>query len=154
VPHSNGHGSWTFSAPFQNAVHVSRRGRVTPAIAAPLPVTNVIALVYDVDADGNAQFVTRGAAAAGIADRGFDLYPVDWEFAVGHRIGVLSTGSDDIWFVPSNTGTTVSIDGGRLSLPEVTIEPDSILPSGPFRPRTQHPPFAVDKNTIAERTTS
>jgi hypothetical protein len=79
------------------------------------------------------------------------MYPLDWRFPAGHRVAVLVTGSDDVWFEPSDTGTRVSVVSGTLSMLRVP-QPHPALASGPFLPRTPHPPFAVDKATIEERT--
>lgn len=152
-PMPNGRGSWTFTPPLERPLHLSGVPHLSVEVRAALPDVNLIALVYDVDPEGNAQFITRGAALAGGIDGGFDLYPVDWSIPAGHRIGVLLSGSDDGWFVPSNTGSTVEIRAGKLSVPAVRA-PGRVLADGPFNIREQHQPFAIDPAVIEERTTS
>jgi hypothetical protein len=146
-----GQGSWTFTPPLAAPLHVSGLPRLALDVDSVVPDVHLIALVYDVDADGDAQLVTRGAALAGGVGDGFDLYPADWTFPAGHRVGVLLTGGDDLWFEPSSTGTPVAVAGGSLHLPEL-LAPGPALASGPFRARPQHPPFRVDPAVIAERT--
>ena len=150
-PMRQGTGSWTFTPALTAPVHLTGVPRLTVDVDALLPDVHVIALVYDVDESGQAQLVTRGAALAGAAGDGFDLYPLDWRFPAGHRVGILLTGADDLWFEPSNTGTPVTVAGGVLDVAELT-DPGPALPSGPFRARTQHPPFPVDPSVIEDRT--
>jgi hypothetical protein len=66
--------------------------------------------------------VTRSGTIA------FDLYPQDWTFAAGHRLGLLIARSDDEWFLPPPTLTSVQIGGGALSLPFLRYTRSSFLP--------------------------
>lgn len=150
-PMRHGEGSWTFTPPLGAPLHVAGVPHLDLDVSALSPDVHVIALVYDVDEAGNAQLVTRGAALAGEVGDGVSLYPADWRFAAGHRVGVLLSAADDLWFEPSNTGTPVTITGGTLVLPELPTAGPPIA-EGPFRARPQHPPFVVPAEVIDART--
>jgi predicted acyl esterase len=150
-PMRQGQGSWTFTPPLPSALHVAGEPRIGLDVRAAPGHVHVVVLVYDVDEEGDAQLVTRGAALARDVAAGVDLYPADWTFAAGHRVGVLVTGADDLWFEPSNTGTVVTVGGGSLQVPVLT-DAGEPLGAGPFEVRPQHPPFRVDAELVASRT--
>jgi predicted acyl esterase len=115
---ASGTGTWTLGAPLAGDTRVAGVPRLSANVETQVDGATLIAIVYDVAPDGNAVLVTRGAKRLGASGRViFDLYPQDWRFAAGHRIGLLLTGSDDQWFTPGLTQTTVTVAGGTLSLP-------------------------------------
>lgn len=117
---ANGQGTWTFTEPLASPLHIVGAPSLSVSVETLVPNANLIALVYDIDGDGLATLVHRGAfllRAAGASTVTFDLYPQDWNVAAGHRIGILLTGSDDGWFQPISTFTPVVVQGGTLTLP-------------------------------------
>ena len=84
----------------------------------------------------------------------FTLYPQDWRFPAGHRIGVLFSGGDIYWFIPSDTGIPVTVTGGALTLPALRCERDEVttdhVPN--FVPRGVPAPFNVGAAAIAAAT--
>ena len=154
-PLPTGRGSWTFTPPLAADTHLTGVPSFEARLATLAPNVNVIVLVYDVAPDGTARFVTRGGAPAPSSGPiSFTLFPLDWQFAAGHRVGVLVTGADDFWFESPKTGTPVTVLGGSLSVLRMNPAHGQPLASGPFSARTPHPPFVVPAATIAERTAS
>lgn len=123
--HSGGAGQWSVTAPLPWDAHLAG----TPRVRVPLTTTaagvHLIAELYDIAPDGTATFADRGALLvdeAGSATATLDLYPQDWRFVKGHRIGLHVGGSDDDWFAPGTSATTVTIgSGGALSLPLLRV---------------------------------
>lgn len=148
-----GQGSWTFTPPLTHAVHLAGVPQLSVSTSKVTPRANLIGLLYDVDESGNATFVSRGAyqlRADGQVT--FGLYPQDWIFPAGHRIGVLLSGSDDLWFIANDSATPVTVTGGTLALPVAPVDFGTALPSGPLQARTPHPPFQIPAPTITSRT--
>ena len=117
-PYVTGAGVWTISPPLQHTVHLAGIPKATVALQPQAPQTNLVVNVYDIGPDRKATMISRGARlvdAAGNAD--VPLYPSEWTFASGHRIGVLVSGANaDAWsHTPTNTQPTVG--GGTISLP-------------------------------------
>lgn len=113
-----GIGSWSASAPLDRPVQISGIPRLRLTLEEPSPAATLIAIVYDIAADGTASVISRGATRAGGSARpGLNLYPQDWLVRKGHRIGLLLSGSDDSTFTPGMTLGDVSVSGGRLRLP-------------------------------------
>lgn len=136
----NGKGAWTFGPVLQSGEHLAGTPTITAEVTTALPDANLVALVYDVDPQGTATLLTRGAmvlASAGTQQIRLPLYPQDWLLSAGHRLGVLLTGSDDGWWVPRSTGTTVEVRSGRLQLPlqqrAVTTLSGALSPAGTER---------------------
>jgi len=143
-----GQGTWTFSQPLGADVRIAGVPRLRVSVTAP-PGVQVVAIVYDVDADNRAAMLTRGAALLGRDGQAdFDLYPQDWRLRKGHRVGVLLTGSDDIYFTPGSTGDRVQVDGGSLTLPIVTDPRDGPAQGGPSRAVAERTTFPVAPATI------
>src|SRR3546814_8100160 len=75
--------------------------------------------------------VTRGAAmaeASGVEK--LRLFPTDWTFAKGHRVGVLVSGANAEAYVHVPTYSTVDVTGGTVTLPrseEHTSELQSLM---------------------------
>ncbi|HVE64516.1 MAG TPA: CocE/NonD family hydrolase [Mycobacteriales bacterium] len=126
VGRSSGIGSWTFTQALPYDVHLAGVPRLTLQVDIQPPGANLVALVYDVDAEGEAALITRGAATISI-DGGlsFDLYPQDWRLPAGHHLGVLLSGSDDSWFDPGHTNSQVKVLNGSLQVPFLHYDRDA-----------------------------
>ena len=125
-------------------------------LAPKAPRTNVVVNVYDVAPDGSATMITRGAAmadAAGVEQ--VRLFPTDWTFARGHRVGVLVSGANAEAYVHVPTQTTVAVEGGTVTLPWLSTTRRTPT-QGVIAPRLEgfreRAPFAVDAALVAERT--
>ena len=72
-----------------------------------VPTTNLVVNVYDIAPDGKATMITaaRALVDARSATADVPLYPTEWTFAPGHRIGVLVSGANaEAWIhIPTNT---------------------------------------------------
>lgn len=151
---SAGNGTWTFTQPLPYDVHLAGVPKLTVDVEPGLPGAHLIALVYDVDAKGEATRITEGAFKIGEAGKAsFELYPQDWRVEKGHRLGILLSGSDEDWF--SSVGTTnlpVEVSGGELSVPFLRFDRDELIEGGAAEAMSSRNPFAVDEQTIRERT--
>ena len=159
APLRTGEGIWSVTPKLAHEVHVAGVPEVTASIRSLAPGVHAVAIVYDIDDAGMARMVTRGvtvvrpdALGPSAGEVTFDLYPQDWRFAPGHRIGVLLTGSDDVWFEPGTTGTPVEVVSATISLPVLECLRVQDLEAGPFDPRAAHAPFPVDGGTIQAAT--
>jgi predicted acyl esterase len=122
-------------------------------VTVAVPHTNLVALLYDVSPNGEARLVSRGASIQDGSGRvRVELYPQDWVFEAGHRIGVLLTGSDDFWFSPGITGTTVAVSGGSLAMPFLALLRVANLAGGPAQALKGQSSIIVSQATIASRT--
>jgi predicted acyl esterase len=148
-----GHGTWTFSQPLPYPVHLSGVPKISVDATTTGPRTNLVALLYDLDAAGKATLITRGAFAVKQSGTvGFDLFPQDWRLLTGHRLGLLISGSDESLWNPVHSLMSATVTGGSLSLPALgharTYESTTIgKPSAAMKARPA--PFAVDAATIA-----
>ena len=143
-----GQGTWTFSQPLGADMRLAGVPRLAIAVTGP-PLAQVVAIVYDVDEHNRAALLTRGASLTGADGRAeFDLYPQDWRLRAGHRVGVLITGSDDIYFAPGSSGAQVQVSSGSLSLPLVTDPQDGPAEGGPSRAVAERTTFPVDPRVI------
>ena len=159
MPLRTGEGIWSMTPKLAHEVHMAGIPEVTASIRSLAPGVHAVAIVYDIDDAGMARMVTRGvtvvrpnALGPSAGEVTFDLYPQDWRFAPGHRIGVLLTGSDDVWFEPGTTGTPVDVVSATISLPVLECLRIRDLEVGPFNPRAAHEPFRVDAATVAAAT--
>jgi predicted acyl esterase len=152
---ATGRGVWSFTAPLAHAAWLSGAALATVRVSTAAASAVLIALVYDVDPQGQATLVTRGAQSlTGGTARTlvFDLSPQDWPLAAGHRLGVLVTGADEDWYLPRHSGAAVDVAGGRLALPFLTHRRDAFLP-GHVTPAIQaRHPIAVDPATARAAT--
>jgi hypothetical protein len=119
----------------------------------------MVALLYEVDPNGGATVITRGAYRLPLAPDGaqvaFDLYPQDHVVAAGNRLGLLLTAADDFWFEGSVSGTPVDVTGGALHVPVLRHVPaglDPVTNPYPFKPGSRPGEFQLDPATIAART--
>jgi predicted acyl esterase len=150
-----GKGSWTFTPPLAEPIHIAGQATANIHVRSVVPNTTLVALLYDVDPGGHAQFVARGAhltREAGNQVVTVTLYPNDWQFAAGHRVGLLLSNADGVWLEAGVTGTPVRILEGTLTLPALTKRRISFLSSGPYPVLPQDPPFQVPARVIGNRT--
>jgi len=122
---------------------------VTPVV----PRTNVVVNLYDVAPDGSATYLTRGAALVDEAGpKTITLWPTDWKFEAGHRVGVLVSGANGEAYTHVPTRTTVDVNGGTVSLPWLTFERVSDI-QGDSNPRLESfrssAPFPVTADPAA-----
>ena len=126
-PGNNGTGSspggqrtWSVTKPLASQAHLAGEVVLRASVNAAVPGVHVVAHLYDIDEDGKARLVTRGALAAkdlGKQNVRFALYPQDWVFEKGHRIGLALSGSDDAWFAPGTSLTEVTATKASLAMP-------------------------------------
>ena len=155
VPLPTGNGSWTFSAPLTKELHLVGTARRPGRVRTNVARSTLIALLYDIDAAGHANFIARGAhliRAAGGQDATATLYPNDWRVAAGHRIGLLLTGDDALWLEAGKTQLPVHVLSGTLILPSLSKSRTVFLPGGPYEVQHQPAPFTVAADLIARRT--
>jgi predicted acyl esterase len=139
-----GKGIWTVTGPLAQPLHLSGNPSMRASVDSLAPLGEVIALVYDIDPAGNATFVDRGAiqVGAGTSQVTMALAPGDWDFAAGHRIGVLLTGDDDFWFEPRGEAP-ITLRSATVTLPILRCGAPRVLSSGVpnFLPRPLPPAF-------------
>jgi predicted acyl esterase len=139
-----GQGTWTFSQPLARSVQLAGVSRISARLEASAATVELVAIVYDVDRNGNATMLTRGASlTAGTGRVRFNLYPQDWRLRAGHRLGVLLAGSDDFYFAPGTSLSTVQVTGGRLRVPLLRHARPSNLNGGPSQAVLDRTTFAV-----------
>jgi hypothetical protein len=151
-----GHGVWTFSPPLAQTEQVTGIPTATIDVKPETPRSNVVVNVYDVDPDGRATMLTRGAALTDVAGpKDVLLWPTDWTIEAGHRIGVLVSGANTEAFTHVPTNSTVTVTGGQIRLPFLDTVRVSDLP-GESAPRLEsyktQGPFTVDPATIEANT--
>ena len=111
-------GVWTISKPLPHAAHLAGSGRATVNVSTPVPNSNVVVDVYDLDATGEGPLVTRqGHLIRQSGTIGMDLWSMDWKFAKGHRIAVRVTDANPDWWVHTAAGQSVDLTGGSFTLP-------------------------------------
>ena len=71
-----------------------------------------------------------------------------------HRLGLFMSGSDESWFSPIPTMSTVSIEGGALELPFLRYERPSNLPGRPAEAMSDVPTIEVPKSLVGANTTT
>jgi uncharacterized protein len=151
-----GHGVWTFSPPLAERQQVAGIPSAVIDVSPQAPRTNVVVNVYDVAPDGSATMITRGAALADAAgSKPVQLWPTDWTFEAGHRVGVLVSGANTEAYTHVPTNTTVTVTGGRVDLPFLPEPRTSDLEGEPSPRLTAYranAPFALDAATIAGST--
>lgn len=141
-PGPSGIGSWSISQSLPYPVHFAGVPQLEVKVSSARPKATLIALIYDIDEDDAAAFVTRGARI--LPGRGtyrVSLYPQDWRFGKGHRIGVLLAGADDLWFAPEHSGAPVRIKRATLQMPFLRRNRRHSLDGGPSAAVTQRQTF-------------
>jgi uncharacterized protein len=84
------------------------------------PRANLVANVYDVNPEGEATMISRGAYLLrdlGRQRASFELYGQDWLVKKGHRLGVLISGSNAEWWLHLQTNTSVTVRSASIGLP-------------------------------------
>jgi uncharacterized protein len=118
-------GYWTMTQALPYDAHVAGVVRVSLDLDVQAAGANVVALVYDVEPEGGARLITRGATkVAADGTVGFDLYPQDHRLAAGHHLATFLSASDDNWFDPGFTATPVTVKKGSLSVPFLRFDRD------------------------------
>lgn len=148
-----GRGSWTFTQPLSDEVHLAGFGSVRAHVTGPASA-RAVALLYDVRPDGTALLIARGAQLLGEGTIDIRLQPQDWRVAKGHRIGLLMSGSDDTWFAPvPGTQATVTVAGGTLELPVLRGRRDRFIAGEPgARFDMVKEPIEIERSTIESAT--
>jgi predicted acyl esterase len=151
-----GHGTWTFSPPLEHRAHLGGIPTATVDVTPAAPRSNVVVNVYDVDPAGATTLITRGATLVDAAgEHEVTLWPTDWVFEPGHRVGVLVSGANQDAYTHIPTRTTVTVNGGAIALPFLAVERSADLEGEPA-PRLEtyleRAPFTVAAATIDERT--
>jgi len=125
-----GEGNWTISQALPYDAHLAGVPTVTVRTAGLVgPRPNLYAALYDIDADGKATLVTRGAQVVlSPGEPTFELYPQDWTFLKGHRIGFAFAPGDNAWYLASSQGNAVDVTEASISLPFLRYQRDSFLP--------------------------
>ena len=138
-----GVGTWTFSPPLTRELHLAGVPRLeVDAVAAD--GANLVALLYDVGPDGRGRIITRGAVRLRGGRQAFELQAQDWRLAAGHRIGILLSGADDLWYAPTErTLAPVRVAGGALHLPALPGVRDAFTSTAGTAELDRHPPFAL-----------
>lgn len=154
---SPGNGAWTFSAPVTTDVHLAGIPSAVIDVAPSVPSTNVVVNLYDVDTEGNATMISRGAALAdGAGEKPIEMFPTDWIVASGHRLGVLVSGSNVEAWTHVPTMTPVTVNGGSVTLPVLPADHVVRTLAGSPAPRLEDylvdAPFLVDAATIESGT--
>ena len=154
-PLPTGQGSWTFTPPLAVDEHLTGVPNFDARLTTLAPNVNVIVLVYDVAPDGTARFVTRGGAPAPSSGPiSFDAVPA--RLAVrGRPPGRRARHRRRRLLVRIAEDGNAGDDPRRIAL-GAPAGPTARwrLASGPFNPRTPHPPFVVPAATINDRTAS
>jgi uncharacterized protein len=149
-----GNGVWTIGPALQQRTQIAGVPRAEVRLGGVVvPRTNVVVNLYDVSPDGKATFVSRGATLADAAGRTtLPLWPTDWVFERGHRIGVLVSGSNMDNYVHVPTGQTVTVTGGQVVLPQIRGQAGRPT-QGTSNPRLesfrQRAPFPVPASALA-----
>jgi uncharacterized protein len=147
-----GNGVWSITAPLPHDVHMAGVPRVTLDIETSGGNVNLYGIVYDIDERRTAMLVSRGAfRQSGPGKATFDLYPQDWTFRAGHRIGFLVAQADDEWFNPPPSNAAVTVKGGTMTAPYLQHIRSSYLPSRPSQDEENLPAgFQVDVETLSD----
>ena len=120
---SNTAGIWSVSQKLPHDVWLSGEPVLETTLDA-VPRANLVANIYDIDPDGRAVLITRGAhLVRGALEQEIELelYGQDWPVLKGHRIGIKITDADN-WWVHVPTGSSVEILEARVGLPFLTYE--------------------------------
>jgi putative CocE/NonD family hydrolase len=120
------HGVFWTGDPVPDSTVLDGVGRVSFLVSSSTGTASLFAYLYDVDADGVSSLmsvtpytVTGATVAKKVA---FDLGPIGWTLAKGHRIGLVVDTADERWTSVSVPGSTVRISSAAaapatLSLP-------------------------------------
>jgi hypothetical protein len=129
-------GIWSVTPALPHAAHLAGEAVAKLQLSSQAPWTHTVAHLYDIDESGTATLVTRGAGATatiGAEERTVTLYPQDWVFEPGHRIAVFISASDEGWYSPGVSQTSVTVTGGTLDLPLLHYIRDEFIEGGPSK---------------------
>lgn len=117
-------GVWTVSQPLPYDVAIAGAPTVSVDVFSPLPRSNLVVDLYDVDGAGKGVLVARQGSLIRASGRlTLRLMSADWTFAAGHRIALRVTDNNsDWWLAAVPTNQTVTVYGGELTLPFLTYE--------------------------------
>ncbi|CAA9526327.1 MAG: hypothetical protein AVDCRST_MAG85-3268, partial [uncultured Solirubrobacteraceae bacterium] len=151
-----GDGVWTISPPLPHAAHVAGIPKATVKALAQVADTNLVLNVYDIAPNNKATMITRGATLFDpLQSADVPMYPSEWTFQPGHRIGVLVSGSNSEAWVHTPTNTQPQVGGGTVTLPLLRVKRTSDQPGAPA-PRLgtyrQKAPFDVAPAVITAAT--
>ena len=111
-------GVWTFGDVLTERTHVAGIPTARLAVVPTLPLSNVVVNVYDVDPDGNAMMISRGAGLVDTTSTEvIQMWPTDWVFEPGHRIAVRVSDANTENYVHVPTASQVQVIGGQVDLP-------------------------------------
>ncbi len=151
--HVTGSGAWTISPPLPHPAHLAGIPQATVDVTPTVPDTNLVVNVYDIAPDGRATMISRGARlVSGAGPAELPLYPSEWTFHPGHRIGVLVSGANAEAWVHAPTNTTVLVGGGSVRLPFLRHRrtPDLTGTSAPrLESYRERAPFDVPADVLA-----
>lgn len=146
-----GIGVWSISQKLPYDVHMAGVPKIKVPVTPLAPRVNLIGLLYDIDAQGKGTLISRGAYAVTEAgDLGFELYPQDWKVLKGHRIGMLVSGSDDMWYTPPFSGTDVTIAKGQVTLPFLKYVRNKFVSGKPATAMSSRPVLQITPETIEQ----
>ena len=151
-----GDGIWTVTPPLPHTAHLAGIPKAAITVQPAVPQTNLVVNVYDIGPDNRATMVSRGATLVDPLGPGdVPMYPSEWTFAPGHRIGVLVSGSNSEAWIHRPTGTQPQVGGGTVTLPLLRTRRVSDQPGAPA-PRLEtfkeDAPFAVEPAVLAAAT--
>ena len=116
-------GVWSITEPLDEPLHVAGFPTVDLTIDANVPGTNIAVNVYDIDPDGNAQFLSRGVGnvdATVSLDPSYTetipMFATDWVLEEGHRLAVFVHDANNESFIHQPTGADVTVVSGVLRM--------------------------------------
>ena len=122
-----GVGTWTFTPPLTDEAHIAGSSRLRAKLSGPASAW-AVGLLYDVDPQGRALLISRGASRVGTGVLDVRMQPQDWRVKQGHRLGLLLSGSDDTWYAPlPGSGATVRLTEGSLRVPVLRHRRDRFI---------------------------
>lgn len=134
---SPNNGLWTFTPPAPYDLRFSGPYEVAVDVDAQVPLANMVTLLYDVDPEGTATMIQRGAQLIdGSGPASFESLPQDWILREGHRLGLFVSASDSTFFFPLHTRGNVTVKSGTWSVPFLRYERTPDLEGGPAAPTT------------------
>ncbi|MFT5222145.1 MAG: putative acyl esterase [Glaciecola sp.] len=122
---TSGSGIWSTTPELPYDVHLAGETVLHLQANTTVPGAHLVVRMYDLDESGAGVLATRSAYALGGPGEdsaSIALYPQDWVFEAGHRIGLYISASEDGWYHPGTTNTTVEITDVQLDLPLLTLE--------------------------------
>lgn len=146
-------GIWTATPELPHDVHIAGEIELTVSANTLTPNTHLVARVYDLDTGAAGPLIARGAIAlpnAGENSVTFRLYPQDYRVFEGKRIGINLMASEDGWYHPGTSGTTVEITNATMTFPLLTLErSDDVFLDGGASDASVVSPVAADPAVIA-----